>query len=49
MTKEYQTAKIVIEPGIGEYTEKKSRFIAEVRNVETEEEAAAFVNEIKKK
>ncbi len=49
MTKEYQTAKIVIKPGIGEYTEKKSRFIAEVRNVETEEEAAAFVNEIKKK
>lgn len=49
MTKESETIKIVIEPGIGEYTEKKSRFIAEARNVETEEAAAAFVNEIKKK
>lgn len=49
MTKEYETEKIIIEPGIGEYTEKKSRFIAEARYVQTEEEAAAFVSEIKKK
>ena len=35
--------------GEGEITEKKSRFIATVRPVETEEEAVAFINEMKKK
>jgi len=49
MTKEYQTAKIVIEPGIGEYTEKKSRFIANASPVESENEANEFINKIKKK
>ena len=33
----------------GEIVEKKSRFIATVRPIETEEEAVAFVNEMKKK
>lgn len=35
--------------GEGEITEKKSRFIATVRPVETEEEAAAFIGGMKKK
>lgn len=46
MQKEYVT---ILEPGIGEIVEKKSRFIGYVRHVETEEEANAFVIEIKKK
>lgn len=33
----------------GEIVEKKSRFIANVRKVESEEEAAAFIEEMKKK
>ena len=41
--------KVLIEPGIGEYEEKKSRFIATVAKVSSEEEAIAFVNEMKKK
>ncbi len=41
--------KTVYEGGEGEIIEKKSRFIATVRPVETEEEAAAFINEMKKK
>lgn len=49
MSKEYDKTKIIINPGIGEYIEKKSRFIATVRSVENEEEATAFVNEMKKK
>ena len=35
--------------GEGEITEKKSRFIATVRPVVTEEEAVSFINEMKKK
>ncbi len=35
--------------GEGEIEEKKSRFIATLRPVETEEEAAAFIEEMKKK
>ena len=35
--------------GTGEIEEKKSRFIATVRPVESEEEAVAFINEMKKK
>lgn len=46
MLKEYVT---VLEPGIGEIVEKKSRFIGCIRHVESEEEAIAFVTEIKKK
>lgn len=41
--------KIVYQGGEGEITEKKSRFIATVRPVESEEEAAAFIAEMKKK
>ncbi len=33
----------------GEITEKKSRFICSLKHVETEEDAAAFINSIKKK
>ncbi len=41
--------KVVYKGGEGEITEKKSRFIATVRPVESEEEAVAFINEMKKK
>ena len=40
--------RVVLEGGQGEIVEKKSRFIATVRRVETEQEAAAFIEEIKK-
>lgn len=39
----------VYKGGQGEITEKKSRFIATVRPVESEEEAVRFINETKKK
>lgn len=41
--------RVVYHGGEGEIVEKKSRFIATVRPVETEEEATAFINEMKKK
>lgn len=41
--------KFVYEGGVGEIEEKKSRFIATVRPVTSEEEAVAFFNEMKKK
>ena len=41
--------RVVYEGGEGEIVENKSRFIATVRPIETEEEAVAFVNEMKKK
>ncbi|NLL80508.1 MAG: YigZ family protein [Clostridiales bacterium] len=41
--------KILKEGGQGEIEEKKSRFIATLRRVESEEEAAAFIEETKKK
>ncbi len=41
--------KMVYSGGEGEIIEKKSRFIATVRPVATEEEAAAFIGEMKKK
>lgn len=40
---------VVYEGGEGEIIEKKSRFIATVKPVESEEEAVAFINEMKKK
>lgn len=46
MLKEYST---IIESGTDEIVEKKSRFIGYVCHVETEEEAIAFVTEMKKK
>ena len=44
-----QPYKIVMEGGEGEIIEKKSRFIATVQPVETEEEAVAFIDSMKKK
>lgn len=41
--------RVIVEEGTGEITEKKSRFIATVKRVENEEEAAAFVEAMKKK
>ena len=41
--------KCIYEGGQGEIIEKKSRFICYVKPVENEEEATAFINEIKKK
>lgn len=41
--------KTIHEGGAGEIVEKKSRFIATVRLVETEEEALAFIEEMRKK
>ncbi len=41
--------KTVYTGGVGEIVEKKSRFIATVRPVSSEEEAVAFINEMKKK
>lgn len=41
--------KVVWKGGEAEITEKKSRFIAHVAPAETEEEALAFIEEIKKK
>lgn len=41
--------RVLLEGGEGEIVEKKSRFIATVRCVETEEEAVAFIDEMKKK
>ena len=46
MTEQYKT---VYEGGEGELVEKKSRFIATVRPVKTEEEANQFVEEMRKK
>lgn len=46
MTESY---KILYRGGEGELVEKKSRFIATTRPVETEEEAVAFIEEMKKK
>lgn len=44
-----QSYRVLLEGGEGEIVEKKSRFIATVRRVETEEEAIAFIEEMKKK
>ncbi len=44
-----QTYRVLLSGGEGEIIEKKSRFIATVRKVETEEEAIAFIEEMKKK
>lgn len=46
MLEQYNT---VYEGGEGEITEKKSRFIATVRLVKTEEEALSFIEEMRKK
>ena len=41
--------KAVYHGGSGEIIEKKSRFIANVKNVETVEEAQAYIEEMRKK
>lgn len=41
--------RVLLEGGEGEIVEKKSRFIATVRKVESEEEAVLFIEEMKKK
>ena len=43
------TYRVLLQGGEGEYIEKKSRFIGIVRKCETEAEATAFVEEMKKK
>ena len=41
--------RVLLRGGQGEYEEKKSRFIATIRKCGSEEEAAAFIGEIRKK
>lgn len=41
--------RILLEEACGEYEEKKSKFIAHIAHVETEEEANAYITSIKKK
>lgn len=49
MEKNEKPFRILVEGGSGEIVEKKSRFIATIRKAETEEEAVAFIEEMKKK
>lgn len=51
MTKEntLESYRVVLAGGEGEIVEKKSRFIATIKSCETEGEATAFIEEIKKK
>lgn len=44
-----ESYKIVYKGGSGELTEKKSRFIADIRPAVSEEEALAFVEEVRKR
>ncbi len=44
-----QTYRVLLEGGEGEIVEKKSRFIATIRKVESEEDAVKFIEEMKKK
>ncbi len=44
-----ENCKIIYKEGQGELVEKKSRFIAQIRPVKSEEEALAFVEETRKK
>lgn len=44
-----QSYRILLEGGEGEIVEKKSRFIATIRCANSEEEATAFIEEMKKK
>ena len=45
MIKDYKT---IYEGGVGEIVEKKSRFIGTIAHVESEEEAIAFIERVKK-
>ena len=44
-----ESYRILYEGGSGEITEKKSRFIADITPVKTEEEALAFIEQVRKK
>ncbi len=44
-----ESYKLLYRGGTGEIVEKKSRFIADIRPVESEEEALLFIEEIRKK
>lgn len=44
-----ESYKMLYAPGMGEITEKKSRFIATVRPVNSEEQAASFIDEMRRK
>ena len=44
-----ESYKMLFAPGTGEITEKKSRFIATVRPVNSEEEAVSFIEEMRRK
>ena len=46
---EYPSYKVVYQAGSGEYEEKRSRFIANVAPVSSEEEATSFIESIRKK
>ena len=43
------TYKTIVSPGTGQYTEKRSRFLAFASHAESEEEALGFVAELKNK
>ena len=45
----FGTYRVLLQGGVGEYEEKKSRFIATIKYCETEAEATAFIEETKKK
>ena len=47
--KKADSYRVLLKGGQGEYEEKKSRFIATVQKCESEEEASAFIEEMKKK
>lgn len=47
--RETESYRVLLEDGEGEYEEKRSRFIATVRRCGSEAEAAAFVEEMRKK
>lgn len=49
MEQKFLPYRVVCEAGVGEYEEKKSRFLAYVFPAESEEEAAARIEQIRKK
>ena len=44
-----QSYYVPVDAGEAEFTEKRSRFLGHVRRVETEAEARAFLDEMRKK
>lgn len=49
MEEKEKSCRILIQGGSGEIIEKKSRFIATIRSVESEKEATEFIDEMKKR